>query len=394
VKKILFVGWGLPAGGGAERQWSLLIRAVRAAGFEVSLLTLVEEGVLFHELRREGVSATCVRMRHRTDLIRLRHALHYAALRPDVVVTQSINAHMVGQRIALKARAAHVATEHAAPGPLSSQTLHRRALARLVAPRVDAVVAVSRAQLPRLLRLGYRRERVHIIPNAVPEPTPRRAAAATRSLLDVSSEQFLAVVVASLRSEKRVEVFIRAVEIARRSEPRIVGLVVGGGSELERMRALADANGGGVRLLGHRDDVAEIFAASDVACLSSIAEANPLSLLEAMAAGKPVVATDVGGISEIVEDEKTGLLVPSGDADRFASALLRLAKDPALAVRMGVAGAARQRALFSIERMVSDYVRLFEGVSANGHRHSGPSRGRRAGTWSGLRRRSSRQDGC
>src|SRR5207244_7439220 len=115
--KLLFVGYGLPAGGGAERQWSLLIPALRESGFDVLLLTLVTRGELFDELVQLGVPARCVRMRHRTDLIRLRQALGYAEARPDLIVTQSINAHVVGQLIARRIGAPHVVTEHTPVGP-------------------------------------------------------------------------------------------------------------------------------------------------------------------------------------------------------------------------------------------------------------------------------------
>jgi glycosyltransferase involved in cell wall biosynthesis len=87
-----------------------------------------------------------------------------------------------------------------------------------------------------------------------------------------------------------------------------------------------------------------------------------LGLLEAMAAAKPVVATDVGGVSEIVEHEKTGLLVPPADPHTFASAVGRLAADRTLADRLGRAGRERQLALFSTERMIASYLQVFEEV--------------------------------
>src|SRR5213593_4298135 len=186
--RLLFVGYGLPAGGGAERQWSLLIPALRESGFDVLLLTLVEQGALFDQLVQLGVPARCVRMRHRTDLIRLQKALRYADGRPDLVVTQSINAHVVGQLIARRTRAPHVATEHAGPG--APHATHRALLAHLIAPRVDAVVAVSRSQIPRLLALGYRPERLSIIHNAVPVMTQTDLPESVRDELGVPVENF------------------------------------------------------------------------------------------------------------------------------------------------------------------------------------------------------------
>jgi glycosyltransferase involved in cell wall biosynthesis len=357
--KLLFVGSGLPTGGGAERQWSLLIPALRASGFDVLLLTLVARGALFDQLVQLGIPASCVRMRHRTDLIRLRQALRYADARPDLIVTQSINAHVVGQLIARRIGAPHVVTEHAGPGV--PRAAHRSLLARLIAPRVDSVVAVTRAQIPQLLDIGYRPERLSIIHNAVPAMTQTDLPESVRDELGVPGENFLAVLVATLRPEKRVDVFIRAIQTASRRDSRISGIVVGDGPELGRLSELVDADRA-VRLIGHRSDVADILGAADVVCLSSDAEAGPMTVLEAMSVGKPVVATDVGGVSEAVINEETGLLVPARDIGAFASAILRLASDPSLAGRMGEAARMRHRALFSTSRMVSEYADLFERV--------------------------------
>jgi glycosyltransferase involved in cell wall biosynthesis len=357
--KILFVASGLEVGGGAELQLSLLVPAVREAGFDASLLTLVEEGLLFDRLLRRGVPASSVRMRHRTDFVRLRRALGYARVRPDLVVSQSINAVVVGDRIAGKVHAPQVVIHHGGRG--LAVAMHRRALARLVAPRIDWSIAVSRSQIPILVSLGYRADRISVIQNAVPELTPARPASSVRAELGVPAGSFLAVLVASLRPEKSIDVFIGGVQEARRRDRRIVGLVVGDGSERARLEQLA-SDDGAVRLTGQRVDVPDILGAADAVCLSSSADASPMALLEAMAVGKPVIATDVGGIPEAVVDEQTGLLVPAGNPAAFATALLRLARDQALAERMGRAARERHRTHFSVERMVAEYVDVFKRV--------------------------------
>jgi glycosyltransferase involved in cell wall biosynthesis len=140
-----------------------------------------------------------------------------------------------------------------------------------------------------------------------------------------------------------------------------MGLVVGAGPEFRRLKTLA-GDDGLVRMLGKRLDVPDILNAADAVCLSSAAEGSPMVLLEAMAAGKPIIATNVGGIPEAVENEKTGVLVPVGDCDAFAAALLRLASNPALAARLGLAGRERQRSRFSVERMVAQYAEVFEEI--------------------------------
>ena len=160
--KILFVCSGLNIGG-AERQWSQLIPALRDRGYNVTVLTLVDEGPFFEELRLRGIDVRCARMRHRLDVIGLIRALRQHKLRPAVVVTHSTNAHVVGHLIARKVGSPHVTTEHLNVGPGTPRAWHREALARIVGPRVDCAIAISQRQVPRLLKLGYRRDRIRII---------------------------------------------------------------------------------------------------------------------------------------------------------------------------------------------------------------------------------------
>jgi glycosyltransferase involved in cell wall biosynthesis len=121
-------------------------------------------------------------------------------------------------------------------------------------------------------------------------------------------------------------------------------------------------NDGVVQVLGTRADVPDLMQAADVVCLASDAEGVPMAVLEAMALGKPTVATRVGGVPEAVNDEKTGLLVPTNDETAFASALLRLATEPEFRARLGETGRLRHRELFGVDRMMEEYAQVFEAV--------------------------------
>src|SRR5438034_8852289 len=159
--RVLFVCSTLLVGG-AEKQWSLLIPRLLGK-YDISVLTLVGEGRFFDEIRRHGIQASCAHMRHRFDFRGLRRALRHAEFQPDVVVTKSIDADIVGHLIARRARAAHVTTQHSGPGWRSR--VHRRALARLVGPRVDGTIAITDLQLSRLIALGHRPETIRVITN-------------------------------------------------------------------------------------------------------------------------------------------------------------------------------------------------------------------------------------
>jgi L-malate glycosyltransferase len=270
-----------------------------------------------------------------------------------------VSARFVGEAIASRARAPHVVNEHTpltATGELLPMRRHQRLLTRLVAPRLDCVIAVTRRQIAPLARLGYRRERIEVIANGVfdsARPTTARGAA--------EGDDFTVLCAARLEPEKGVGVFIRAVDAARQSRPAIRGLVAGEGPERPRLERLAA--GSGVELLGVRDDVADLMAAADAVALTSEAEALPMSVLEAMAAARPVIVTDIGGMAEAVVQGETGLLVPAGDAEAAARALVELASDRERAGRMGEAGRARQRERFDGETMVARYERTLASVA-------------------------------
>jgi glycosyltransferase involved in cell wall biosynthesis len=345
--------------GGAERHWATLIPALARRGADVRVLCLAEEGGLFGELAAAGVPAACVHMRRRSDPRAWRRALAFADPRPEVVISRGVSGQFVGQAIARRARAPHVLNEHTPltpAGELLPVRRGQRVLTRLIAPRLDRVIAVTRRQIAPLARLGYRRERIEVIANGVFDSAPPPAAPE-----NTGGEDFTVLCAARLEPEKGIGVFIRAVAAARRSRPRIRGLVAGDGPERGRLERLA--SGSGVELLGMRDDVAELMAAADAVALTSEAEALPMSVLEAMAAARPVIVTDIGGTAEAVVQGETGLLVPAGDADAAACALLELASDRERARRMGEAGRARQRELFDGESMVERYERTLASVA-------------------------------
>ena len=122
-----------------------------------------------------------------------------------------------------------------------------------------------------------------------------------------------------------------------------------------------------VLLAGFRPDVLSLHKAFDIFVMSSVTEGLGTSLLDAMAAGKAIVATRAGGIPEVVADGETGVLVPTRDHDAMAGAIVRLLKDETLRRQMGDAGRARARALFSAERMVHGTIKVYEGVALRPH---------------------------
>jgi glycosyltransferase involved in cell wall biosynthesis len=163
--------------------------------------------------------------------------------------------------------------------------------------------------------------------------------------------------------------FLKAAALTLQEAPHTFFVIAGDGPERNKLEQLARELGivDQVRFLGVVANVPAILKTVDVSVLSSVHEALPLTLLEAMAAARPVVATDVGSVCEIVEDGVNGFLVPSGATEQFAQAVLRLLRDPDLARRFGQAGRKKVEQKFTVERMVSRCEALFtEWIDSTG----------------------------
>ena len=185
---------------------------------------------------------------------------------------------------------------------------------------------------------------------------------AVRAELGVPPDAFLAVLVAALRPEKQPSVFVDQITAAHVAEPSIHGLVVGDGPEALSVAGAVGRSGGAVRMLGYRTDAVDIMHAADVVCLTSAIEASPMSVLEAMSVGRPVIATDVGGVGELVAHRDTGVLIPPDRLGEMARALVALARNRPRAEELGRTGRRRQQQLFSIDVMVDAYADLLAAV--------------------------------
>jgi glycosyltransferase involved in cell wall biosynthesis len=167
--------------------------------------------------------------------------------------------------------------------------------------------------------------------------------------------------VACLREEKRIDLLIKAAPRVLARHPDVEFVIAGDGSCRESLQTLARELGVAERLsfLGHRDDVPAVLATADIFAFPSRSDAFPNSIIEAMASGLPVVATAVGGIPELVDDGRTGVLVPSGDADALVRALIELLDQPERAAAFGRAGRQRIEQTYSFDRMVQQFEALY-----------------------------------
>lgn len=259
--------------------------------------------------------------------------------------------------------------------------LPRRLLDRhLIARRAAAVVAVSRADRRRMTEIeGIPPEKTRFIPVGIPPPRRSEHPADLRAELGMGPDQPLVGMVGTLRPQKNYELMFRATLILRREFPDIRVAIAGAeessehthGQDLQRLideLGLSDA----VTLLGFRTDAFDVVSQIDVGAQSSDFEGSPQSVLEMMEAAKPVVATSVGGMTDMVIDGETGILVEPGDVDGLAEGVAAMLRDPDRAAAMGRAGQELRRREFTMEHMISLVEQLYEELWA---RHEAGPRG-------------------
>jgi len=237
---------------------------------------------------------------------------------------------------------------------------------RLMLGRPDRVVAVGNSVREALIRNeGIAARRIEVIYNGVDgaafngQPIDRDA---VRREIGVAADDFVVIQVARLDQLKDHLTAIRTIQRASRQVPNVRLALVGEGPELELIRDEIRVRGvdDHVRLLGLRHDIARLLRAADLFLLTSISEGIPVTIIEAMASGLPVVSTAVGGVPEVVVPEETGLLAPAGDDAALAEAVVRLTGDLDLCRAMGERGRVRAKDVFSQQGMQAAYQAMYE----------------------------------
>jgi glycosyltransferase involved in cell wall biosynthesis len=275
--------------------------------------------------------------------------------RPDIVHVNSSKAGFLGRLAALAARTrVRLFTVHgwafkAHGGPTGA--LYRWA-DRFMSPLTTLTICVSQSERAAgVAARTCRVERTVVIPNAID------VEGAPQASLDGDPPRILTV--GRLAHPKDPLTLVRALA-ALGQRPFSLAFVGDGPDRHELEEEVRTLElGHRVALLGEIRDVPELLARADVFVLSSRSEGAPLSILEAMAAGLPVIASDVGGVGELVVNGETGLLVPPGDPTRLAHALARLLDDRALRVQLGAAGRARARERFDLAALLGAHIQLY-----------------------------------
>ncbi|MGE0880471.1 MAG: glycosyltransferase family 4 protein [Acidimicrobiia bacterium] len=289
-----------------------------------------------------------------------RRAVQRGARGADVIHAHGLKAGWVAASIPRHRRPPVVVTVHnlvldavagRSSGPL-------RWLQSRLARRADATIAVSREIAA---TVGGR-----VIWPAAPLPAPGRSPAETRAAHGIDDGRPLVVCVARLHPQKGLHTLIDAAEALTRRVPDVAVLVVGEGPQRTELQAHIDRRslGAVVYLAGHSANAADELRAADVVAMTSIWESGPLVVMEAMALARPVVATPVGFVGELVLEHVTGRVVSIGDAPACADALAEILGDPDGAARLGHAGRMRVLARFDPEVLVAEVEEVYRGLMA------------------------------
>lgn len=366
-------------GGGAEQVIQDLARGFAARGHEVMVAFLESTDAVVPELEALGIR--CERLLPRRELARspladftpsnvVAFRRLIASFLPDIIHSH-VPRPTLWAALALRTmrrRPPFMYTEH------SIQEVYPRwggPIYRIFLPVTRAIVAVSDAAATSFARRwGRYRGSVRRIWNGIDPDrlTPRRSRAEIRRELGAPEDTPILCNVANLTRPKSHLTLIAAMARLRPTTSDLQCWIAGSFEHepamVEAVRAaIADSGlSQTVQLLGRRRDVPDLLHAADIFVLSSRQEGFPITILEAMAAGRPIVATDVGGCAEAVVHGETGLIVPPEDPPALAEAIASLLADPERARAMGKAGRERVQREFTVDRMVEQHLELYERV--------------------------------
>ncbi len=353
---------------GGERQTLWLAAALQRAGHR-ALVVARAGGPLARRAAEAGLDVRALGPLAPVDPLtawRLRRLM--AAERADVLHAHTGNAHSLALLAAVGTRTALVASKRVDRGP------HAGSLTRAKFRHTDAVIAVSAAIRDTLVAGGVAPGRVAVVNDGV--DTGRPMTPDTRRLAAIGARpgvRPVVLLVAALVPTKDPVGFVRAVAAARRAGAEFDAVIAGDGPLRPAVAAEREALGltDVLHLAGWQEETDGLVAAADVVVLSSVGEGLGSILLDAMLCARPVAATAVGGVSELVAAGVTGLLVPPSDPDALGAAIARLVTDPALRARLGAAARARVSA-FAVDRMAEATLAVYR--AAIGHRRSGRKR--------------------
>lgn len=347
--------------GGAEKQMSLLARHLDRERFETHVIVLTHSGPLEQELLDADIPVHFIEKRGKADplaIVRLKRLLKKIA--PDVVHTWLFAANSYGRLAARKAKVPVIVAGERSVDPWKTRWhgVVDRFLMKYTATIATNTSAVASFYASR----GIPADRFTIIPNAViPSSVPPISREEFFQRLNIAPRKFVVGAVGRLWPQKGYRNLIWSAELLNVALEDVWFVIVGDGPERQRLQELRDRYGAqdAVRFVGHRTDAQELISGFDVLWNGSLYEGQSNTILEAMSWGKPVVASDIPGNRDLVDDKKTGFLLDVDDLGGRTRVTNNLLRDPAQLEKLGAAARRKITEQFSLKSMVGKYEELY-----------------------------------
>ena len=351
--------------GGAERQLQELINNTDKQKFNITVICLYNLDKIGEEIKRSGIKCYSNILRSRFSLPSMRSLI-------KILRDEKINFCFIwNQPLAMfygiiAAKCVHVNKIITAIHSTRSleRKLRRYFINKLLIRFVDKIIAVGTDQREYLIqREHFPPEKITVIFNGVDIDKYQADVNKENKKRELGiPKDYKAVgLIGRLHACKRHDIFLRAARLVVQQYPNVIFFIVGDGEERRNIETLIEKLdlGQHVRMLGFRRDIIEITKILDISVLSSDTEALPMTIIEAMAASIPVIATNVGSVRDLILPGENGFLIPPNAPEKLAEAIVAILRDENMAQRMGERGYHIARAKFSVEMMVKNYERLF-----------------------------------
>jgi len=362
--RVLYLIWSLDLGG-AEQVVVDLARRLSKQNFKPMICCLNDKGRLSPLVEKEGIKVFALHKKPKFDPFLISKLIDLIKReKVDLIHTHLFTANLWGRIAGKLCEVPVVSSEH---GMDHWRRGFHWALDRMLTSVSKGMVFVSESA-----KRFYSEKnpsvngKSRVIHNGIEianfqNPYPKEE---IRKSLGIAIGEQVIGIVGRLVPEKAHEDFIEAIQLLAQEKKNILGLIIGEGELSESLKKLVQQIGLEQHILfaGYRSDLVQLYHSMDVLVLSSLREGLPLTLLEGMAAGVPVVATDVGGIKEVIKDGEDGVLVPPNDPAALANAISRILDDSILRERVVSAAKEKVKNYFSVEKMVNDHELLYAEV--------------------------------
>ncbi|HBE67233.1 MAG TPA: glycosyl transferase family 1 [Planctomycetaceae bacterium] len=351
--------------GGAEKQLCLLAENLDRSRFEVDVIVLTHSGVYEDRLKSAGVSLHFIGKRAKFDPWAYRRlSRKIGELKPDIVHTWLFAANAYGRWAAYRRGVPGIIGGERSVDPWKStwQLIVDRHLAKIS----SCIATNTRAVTDFYADRGIPAEKFTVIPNAV-LPAERRQLEKSELFerLQIPARSKVVGAIGRLWAQKNYRELIWAAELLHAAYQDVWFVILGDGPDLKRLQHDRDLAGAkdSVRFAGHRSDAAELLSAFDVLWNGSLYEGQSNTILEAMAQGIPVVASDIPGNRDLVINDETGYLYQIGDVETLTKRTNHLLRNRELALRLGEAAQQRVQSEFSLPAMIKRHEQLYLSVA-------------------------------